>query len=77
MTEFRREAPIVAPPPGWEEPIGISPRNPQEQDYFNKWGVNPSLTITALAERAITFIARREENNWQDRAETKAIRHAS
>jgi cholesterol oxidase len=40
-------------------------------------GVNPSLTITALAERAMTFIARREENTWQDRAEAKAIGHAS
>jgi len=32
-------------------------------------GVNPSLTITALAERAMSFIPRVEENNWNDAAE--------
>jgi cholesterol oxidase len=32
-------------------------------------GVNPSLTITALAERAMEFIPPRAENSWQDRAQ--------
>lgn len=32
-------------------------------------GVNPSLTITALSERAMEFIPRREENSWQDCAQ--------
>ncbi len=31
-------------------------------------GVNPSLTITALAERAMEFIPSHNENHWQDRA---------
>jgi cholesterol oxidase len=31
-------------------------------------GVNPSLTITALTERAIGFIPRAEENAWNDAA---------
>ena len=33
-------------------------------------GVNPSLTITALAERAMGFIPRAEENAWDDCAES-------
>ncbi len=35
-------------------------------------GVNPSLTITALAERAMSFIARAEEADWNDSAEDAA-----
>ena len=31
-------------------------------------GVNPSLTITALAERAMSFIPPAEENDWNDSA---------
>jgi cholesterol oxidase len=31
-------------------------------------GVNPSLTITALAERAMTFIPTKRENAWEDGA---------
>jgi len=31
-------------------------------------GVNPSLTITALAERAMSFIPRAEETAWDDAA---------
>lgn len=31
-------------------------------------GVNPSLTITALAERAMSFIANAAETNWNDTA---------
>jgi cholesterol oxidase len=37
-------------------------------------GVNPSLTITALAERAMSFIPPGSENNWHDRAESTAAR---
>jgi cholesterol oxidase len=33
-------------------------------------GVNPSLTITALSERAMTFIPLAREATWEDRAET-------
>ncbi|MGA7078699.1 MAG: GMC oxidoreductase [Terriglobales bacterium] len=43
-------------------------------------GVNPSLTITALAERAMSFIPRAAENNWNDAAcsdSGPASRHAS
>ena len=40
-------------------------------------GVNPSLTITALAERAMTFIPVREENPWRDRAEIVPVAKAS
>jgi cholesterol oxidase len=29
-------------------------------------GVNPSLTITALAERAMSFIASQSETRWDD-----------
>jgi cholesterol oxidase len=36
-------------------------------------GVNPSLTITALAERAMEFIPNHQENTWDDRAEETAI----
>jgi cholesterol oxidase len=32
-------------------------------------GVNPSLTITALAERAMEFVPLRNETRWDDRAE--------
>ena len=32
-------------------------------------GVNPSLTITALAERAMGFIPMKRENMWEDEAE--------
>jgi cholesterol oxidase len=35
-------------------------------------GVNPSLTITALAERAMSFIAPAAETNWDDSAEGTA-----
>ncbi len=31
-------------------------------------GVNPSLTITALAERAMSFIPSASETNWNDAA---------
>ena len=31
-------------------------------------GVNPSLTITALAERAMEFLPTRGDNHWDDRA---------
>lgn len=38
-------------------------------------GVNPSLTITALAERAMSFVAPAAETHWDDSAEgaTKAV----
>jgi cholesterol oxidase len=31
-------------------------------------GVNPSLTITALAERAMSFIPLVEDTDWNDEA---------
>jgi cholesterol oxidase len=31
-------------------------------------GVNPSLTITALAERAMSFLPSASETNWNDAA---------
>jgi len=34
-------------------------------------GVNPSLTITALAERAMGFIPMKRENAWDDEAESQ------
>ena len=33
-------------------------------------GVNPSLTITALSERAMSFLPTAAENKWEDRAES-------
>ena len=33
-------------------------------------GVNPSLTITALAERAMSFIPPASATTWNDRADT-------
>lgn len=33
-------------------------------------GVNPSLTITALAERAMSFISPAAETDWNDVAES-------
>jgi cholesterol oxidase len=36
-------------------------------------GVNPSLTITALTERAMSFIAPAEETQWNDEAEQAAV----
>jgi cholesterol oxidase len=39
-------------------------------------GVNPSLTITALAERAMSFIPREEETDWNDSAEATTARVA-
>jgi len=35
-------------------------------------GVNPSLTIAALTERAISFIPKACESNWDDAAITAA-----
>ncbi len=35
-------------------------------------GVNPSLTITALAERAMSFIPEAKENRWTDEASSTA-----
>ena len=35
-------------------------------------GVNPSLTITALSERAMSFIPPAQETDWNDAAETAA-----
>jgi cholesterol oxidase len=32
-------------------------------------GVNPSLTITALAERAMSFIPPAAEHSWNDEAQ--------
>ena len=37
-------------------------------------GVNPSLTITALAERAMSFVPPAAENRWQDSAAAPAPR---
>src|SRR5206468_11317032 len=34
-------------------------------------GVNPSLTITALTERAMSFIPPANENAWNDKAEER------
>jgi cholesterol oxidase len=39
-------------------------------------GVNPSLTITALTERAMSFIPQAAETNWDDTAETYTTTHA-
>jgi cholesterol oxidase len=36
-------------------------------------GVNPSLTITALAERAMSFIPPACDSNWNDSAETPSV----
>ncbi|HYG98562.1 MAG TPA: GMC family oxidoreductase [Terriglobales bacterium] len=36
-------------------------------------GVNPSLTITAVAERAMSFIPSRAENKWEDAAEEQNV----
>jgi cholesterol oxidase len=36
-------------------------------------GVNPSLTITAVTERAMSFIPPAEETDWQDEAEEREI----
>jgi cholesterol oxidase len=35
-------------------------------------GVNPSLTITALAERAMSFIQPASQTKWNDAAETRS-----
>ncbi len=34
-------------------------------------GVNPSLSITALSERAMSFLPKASENTWQDRPDTE------
>jgi cholesterol oxidase len=39
-------------------------------------GVNPSLTITALAERAMSFIPRADKNAWNDSAEARTTAHS-
>ena len=38
-------------------------------------GVNPSLTITALTERAMSFIPPAKESEWSDAAETATATH--
>ncbi|HLM79876.1 MAG TPA: GMC family oxidoreductase [Terriglobales bacterium] len=40
-------------------------------------GVNPSLTITALAERAMSFIPQKAETRWNDAASVPAVHDAS
>ena len=40
-------------------------------------GVNPSLTITALAERAMSFIPKKAETRWNDAASVPAAHDAS
>jgi len=40
-------------------------------------GVNPSLTITALAERAMSFIPQKAETRWNDAASVLAAHDAS
>jgi cholesterol oxidase len=37
-------------------------------------GVNPSLTITALAERAMSFIPTEGETTWSDAAHASSIK---
>jgi cholesterol oxidase len=37
-------------------------------------GVNPSLTITALTERAMSFIPRAAETSWGDETEMASVR---
>jgi cholesterol oxidase len=37
-------------------------------------GVNPSLTITALTERAMSFIPRAAETSWDDETEMASVR---
>lgn len=37
-------------------------------------GVNPSLTITALAERAMSFIRPAAETTWSDEAQASQIK---
>lgn len=39
-------------------------------------GVNPSLTITALAERAMSFIAPATETAWKDAAASAPATHS-
>src|SRR6516165_735725 len=41
IDDFRKEAPVVAPPSGWEDILPLRPRTVEEQLYMNKWGVNP------------------------------------
>ena len=38
-------------------------------------GVNPSLTITALAERAMSFIPPAAETTWSDAAQATQVKH--
>ena len=40
-------------------------------------GVNPSLTITALTERAMSFIPPAAENAWDDAAESHPTRQST
>jgi cholesterol oxidase len=40
-------------------------------------GVNPSLTITALTERAMSFIPQKAETRWNDAASVSAHADAS
>jgi hypothetical protein len=45
MNDFRKEAPVVAPPSGWEGVVPLRPQTAEEQLYVNKWGVNPRQTV--------------------------------
>jgi len=40
-------------------------------------GVNPSLTITALTERAMTFIPMKSETAWNDATEEATLTRSS
>jgi Vitamin K-dependent gamma-carboxylase len=44
VTEFRKEAPIVAPSATWQDPPPEIPRTPEEVQYAEKWGVHPKQT---------------------------------
>jgi len=45
INEFRKEAPVVAPPSGWEHVLPLRPQTAEEQLYVNKWGINPRQTV--------------------------------
>ena len=45
INDFRREAPVVTPPSGWDDILPLRPQTVEEQLYVNKWGVNPRQTV--------------------------------
>jgi hypothetical protein len=45
INDFRTEAPVIAPPSGWDDILPLRPQTMEELLYMNKWGANPRQAV--------------------------------